>query len=356
MNRELLEVYSDYLLSSFSYTTATGLSALTGGAISHDKVTRFLSSEDFEAKHLWQLVKPYARRFEGDDGVLIVDDTIEEKPYTDESELVCWHYDHSQGRSVKGINLVNVLYEIGGLRLPVNYVAVEKAAWEWDKKKEKWKRKSAVSKNEHARAMLKACVGNNLKFRYVLSDVWYGSADTMRLIHEGLQRYFVMPVKSNRKVALSPYEKQQGRYQNVESMTLEPNRVYKVYVEQLDFPLLLIKQVFKNEDGHEGVLYLVTNDLTLDYAGITTLYQKRWSVETYHESIKGNASLAKSPTKTKRTRKNHIFAAVYAFIKLEMLSVKVQLNHFAIRSKLYLKALERSFEELRHLKQSIGFA
>jgi hypothetical protein len=57
MNREMLELYSDYLLSSFGPTTATGLSALTGGAVSHDQVTRFLASEDFSAKTLWQLVK-----------------------------------------------------------------------------------------------------------------------------------------------------------------------------------------------------------------------------------------------------------------------------------------------------------
>ncbi len=44
MNRELLEVYSDYLLSSFSYTPATSLSALTGGALTDDKIKRFLSS------------------------------------------------------------------------------------------------------------------------------------------------------------------------------------------------------------------------------------------------------------------------------------------------------------------------
>lgn len=81
MNRELLEVYSDYLLSSLSHTTATGLSALTGGAVSHDKITRFLSSDDFGPKQLWQLVKPFVRRFESGDGVLIIDDTVEEKPY-----------------------------------------------------------------------------------------------------------------------------------------------------------------------------------------------------------------------------------------------------------------------------------
>jgi hypothetical protein len=110
MNRDILELYSDYLLSAFSHTTATGLSAMTGGAVSHDRVTRFLGSERFGSRALWKLVKPMVRRFEStEDGVLIIDDTIEEKPYTDESELVCWHYDHSEGRSVKGINLLSVL-------------------------------------------------------------------------------------------------------------------------------------------------------------------------------------------------------------------------------------------------------
>ena len=55
------------------------------------------------------MVKPLVRKYEQDDGVLTVDDTIEEKPYTDESDLVCWHYDHSRGRTLKGINIVNVL-------------------------------------------------------------------------------------------------------------------------------------------------------------------------------------------------------------------------------------------------------
>ncbi|OIP55647.1 MAG: hypothetical protein AUK34_12615 [Ignavibacteria bacterium CG2_30_36_16] len=48
MNKEMLETYSDYLLSSFSYTTATGLSMLVEGEISHDKITRFLRSEIVE--------------------------------------------------------------------------------------------------------------------------------------------------------------------------------------------------------------------------------------------------------------------------------------------------------------------
>jgi hypothetical protein len=98
MNKDLLELYSDYLLSAFSHTTATGLSAMTGGTVSHDKITRFLASEEFDSAALWRLVKPLVRQLDEqqreEPAVLIIDDTIEEKPYTDESELLCWHYDH----------------------------------------------------------------------------------------------------------------------------------------------------------------------------------------------------------------------------------------------------------------------
>jgi len=56
MNKQLLELYTDYLTSSFSYTTATGLSVMSEGKISRDKVTRSLSSEYFTAAKLWETV------------------------------------------------------------------------------------------------------------------------------------------------------------------------------------------------------------------------------------------------------------------------------------------------------------
>lgn len=102
MDKKNLDLYSDYLISSFSYTTATGLSAALNGQISHDAVTRLLSGDELDSKQLWLLVKPMVRRYERDDGVIVFDDTIEEKPHTKESELVCWHHDHTKNRSVKG--------------------------------------------------------------------------------------------------------------------------------------------------------------------------------------------------------------------------------------------------------------
>jgi DDE superfamily endonuclease len=148
MYKDLLELYSDYLLSSFTHVTATGLSRMTGGEVSHDRITRFLASEEMDSRALWRLLKPLAPQVESDDGVLVIDDTIEEKPYTDESELVCWHYDHSKGRSVKGLNLISALYQARDVSAPVAFELVRKSGWVFDGKKGKWRRKSLKTKNE----------------------------------------------------------------------------------------------------------------------------------------------------------------------------------------------------------------
>ena len=158
-----------------------------------------------------------------------------------------------------------------------------------------------------------------------------------------------MPLKGNRKVALSVSAKQEGRYQRVDTLELEAWLPVTVYLEEVPFPLLLVKQVFTNEDGSTGILYLVSSDTTLDGNGITMLYQKRWNVEPYHKSLKQNASLAQSPTQTVTTQSNHFFAALCGYIKLELLKGDTKLNHFALKSKLYLHAIHSAYATLRQL-------
>jgi hypothetical protein len=115
MDKTILDLYSDYLLASSGPTTATGLAALVDGRLSHDAITRFLAGGGVEAtaKEWWLCVKPLVRRTEREEGVLIFDDTVIEKPHTDENALVCWHFDHSKGRSIKGVNLLTALYQVG---------------------------------------------------------------------------------------------------------------------------------------------------------------------------------------------------------------------------------------------------
>lgn len=53
MLSSILDIYTDYLICQNKYATATGLSDLTSGDISHDKITKFLNSSDMGSKELW---------------------------------------------------------------------------------------------------------------------------------------------------------------------------------------------------------------------------------------------------------------------------------------------------------------
>ena len=350
MDKKLLELYSDYLLCSFGATTATGLSALLEGRISHDRVTRFLSQADYNGKTLWRQVKGMIRDIEQDDGVLIFDDTIQEKPYTDENDLICWHYDHSQNRTVKGINLLNCVYHASDVSLPVTYELITKPVLYTDVKTRRVKRKSLVTKNDLMRDMLSVCKRNRIKYRYVLADSWFSAKENLQFIRNSLDKHFVVAIKSNRTVALSYEDKRDGRFARIDAQNLTEDTPVQAWIKGLDFPVLLLRQVFTNKDESTGEMFLACSDLTCDGETIETIYQKRWKVETFHKTLKSNAALSKSPTRRVRTQSNHCFMAIYAAAQLEGLRVKHHLNHFALRSRLYLKAIRYAFDELQILK------
>ena len=109
---KIRDLYTDYLLSGFGKTTATGLSRLLDTLVSHDQITRFISTLETGSKELWKEVKSLVRAHETEDGCLLFDDTIIEKAYTDENEIMCWHWDHSKQENVKGtqIQLANATF------------------------------------------------------------------------------------------------------------------------------------------------------------------------------------------------------------------------------------------------------
>ena len=80
MKTNHLELYTDYLMvNAAGYATATGLSAMMEGEVSHDQITRLLSKQEFTSKNIQKEVKPTVRQVECEDACLIFDDTIQEK-------------------------------------------------------------------------------------------------------------------------------------------------------------------------------------------------------------------------------------------------------------------------------------
>ncbi len=63
------------------------------------------------------------------------------KTHMEENELICWHYDHTKGRSVKGINLLNCLYNVDKISIPMSFELIHKPIY-----RPKEKRRSEVTR------------------------------------------------------------------------------------------------------------------------------------------------------------------------------------------------------------------
>lgn len=275
---DMLDIYTDYLICQNKYATATGLSDMVDGEFSHDKVTRFLRQENFDSKILWKYVKSAVRERENQNGVLILDDSIEDKPYTNENEVNCWHYSHAKGDVVKGINFLSCMVRYDDFSLPIGYEIIKKDIEYCDIKTRQHRRKSTINKNQHFRQLIQQACSNHVLFEWVLADNWFGSQDNMEFIHDELQKSFIFGIKSNRTLALSENDAKNGRHQQVRSLELEEDVVYKVWLKGLAFPVQLLKKVFKNENGTTGTLYLVSNDMHCSAERLYEVYQKRWKI------------------------------------------------------------------------------
>lgn len=234
----LLDLYTDYLISSFGQTSATGLSRLVDNAIGHDQFTRLLANSDFNGKTLWQAVKPLVREHQSEDACLIFDDCLIEKAFTDENDLICWHWDHSKRRNIKGINLLSAFYHTQKdsrsetLRIPVSIETIKKTVRFCDFKTKKEKRKSDISKNELMLKMIAQAIANGLIFKYILADSWFASVENMTFINRK-KKIFIFDMKSNRLAALSEEDRKSRRWTRIDEIEISDNKPVKVWLKDL---------------------------------------------------------------------------------------------------------------------------
>jgi len=217
-------------------------------------------------------------------------------------------------------------------------------------RKQVWR--SERTKNEMFRDLVKQAYQNAVKFAYVLCDSWYVNAENIECVRS-IGKNLIGAVKSNLEIALSKQDRANGKFVKISQITLSIGVPLKVYIRSVKEPVLVCKDIFSNKDGSEGELFLLSTDVATTYQQIISAYQERWGIEDYHKSLKNNASLHKSPTRTLQTQKTHFFASLCAYIKLERLKITEKLNQFALKGKLYLKAIQAAFRELQVLKSNL---
>jgi len=349
---DILELYTTYLLSQSGQSTATKLSKILNDKISHDKITRYLHEQNLGEADLWKQVNSnntIIKNISKGDTDLIIDDTIISKPYRKENKQVCWHYNHANGRCEKGIGLISCMLRNTQISVPINCQIIEKTSFYKDKNTGQTKRKSKRSKNEYFREMLsqstKRMKGN---YTYVLADNWFCSKKNLQYIEEELGKKFIIGIKSNRLISLLKNDDTQSEnYVALKSANLDADKVYRIKLKGIDFPLILVKKVFKNGgNGHIGTSYLISNDIKLSSVDLYKRYQKRWRIEEYHRSLKQYSSVSKSPSRKERAQKNHIILSLIAYSKLELLGISTKKSTHCLKYEILIKSNIAAFNEL----------
>ena len=102
-------------------------------------------------------------------------------------------------------------------------------------------------------------------------------------------------------------------------------------------------------DGSAVDVFFVTNELSLSGSDLLALYEKRWSVECYHKSLKQNAAAGRAPLWSVRTLANHLWASLCAYARWEALHLKTTLNHFALTARVRFAAQQAALAAFRNL-------
>lgn len=174
-----LAMYINFLLGEPRRGTCSRMSEITG--LSHDSINRFLQREEYDLKDIFELVK---EKIELKSGTLSVDDTIIEKPYREETEIIGYYWSGKHKITVKGINEITLLHtDTNGVTTVVNYRI-------YNKQDEK-------TKNDYFLEMLEEVVAWGLEPSYVTGDSWYSSKENLKTIRDaGLG--FLFALKGNR--------------------------------------------------------------------------------------------------------------------------------------------------------------
>ena len=292
--RVTAEEYIDFLIATPRVATATEAARVQPDrprAPAHDAFTRLLTRLEPDPAALWDEVRPLVTRA---GGVLVVDDTVLDKPYAHKTGLVAPFWSGKHRRVVRGINLVTLAWTDGDAVYPTDYRLVDPAA------------APKRTKNDLFRDMLAAAKGRGLAPACVCFDAWYSGLDNLKAVRACGWR-FLTQVRSNRRV--------------------NPDRTGNRAISECDvaatgtvvhlggFGLVKAFRIAARDGGTED---WVTDDRSMtDLDRRQGLAERAWQVEEYHRGLKQCTEAERCQARLARSQANHVGLALRAFVRLE---------------------------------------
>jgi len=281
------ELYCKFLEVTSSRYSALSLSEVApeNMNLSHDSISRWLSSSKVQPKDLWEAA---SKEIDGNCGILAFDDVVIDKSRSEKMELVNWQYSGTEHGVVKGIGVVNALWQTS----KDEYTPIDYRIWNPPD--------DGKTKNTHFRDMLSSAKSRGLEPEMVVADAWYSSLDNVKSIRSHGWDW-VMGLKSNRLV----------NKPHVQICTLEiPDEGLKVHLKGYGW----IK-VFRFVGKNDRTDYVGTSRLDLTKEQIKSYFERRWSIEVMHRELKQTCGFGRCQSNTGRAGRNHIGLSLLALIR-----------------------------------------
>ena len=296
--------YCQYLLSSQVNYTLTHL-ADHMEQFSHDTLNRYLSKTEMRPRHLWEKVEPLLDQHE--DGFLLFDDSVLDKRFGSQIDLVRRQWSGNAKRVIPGIGLVSCVYvhPLWGIFWVIDYRIYDP---DHDGK----------SKLDHVADMFDSARERGLSFGTVLMDSWY-AAKRLLLLFEQHHKHYYCPVKTDRRVDDSGGEQP---YQRVDELVWsEEELLHGKRVKLRDFPKNHKVQLFRVVVSSHRTEYVITNDMTQDSAqGARKVCAVRWKIEESYRDLKQFTGIQQCQCRKGRIQRNHIHCAILVWTRLKQLS------------------------------------
>jgi hypothetical protein len=273
-----------------SATEASRVHPAGPNAPAHDAFSRLLARLEPDSGTLWDEVRPHVRRA---NGILVVDDTVLDKPYAHKMGLVAPFWSGKHRRVLRGINLVTVAWTDGDAVYPTDYRLVDKVA-EPDR-----------TKNDLFREMLLVAKERGFAPAYVCFDSWYSSRENLKAVR-ACGWHFLTQVRSNRRV-----DPDRTGNRSISDCAIAATGTV-VHVEGFGF-VKAFRLVARNGDTE----HWITNDLTMDDLRRQQFAEQAWQIEEYHRGLKQATEVERCPARLARSQRNHIGFALRAFVRLE---------------------------------------
>jgi hypothetical protein len=316
--------FIDFLLATPTQATATEAQRTqpaSADPAAHDAYTRLLHRLEPDSEALWAEVRPDVRRTTG---VLVLDDTVLDKPYARKMDLVYHLWSGTHHRVVKGIGLLTLPWTDGDRHLPTDYRIYDKSN---DQK----------TKNDHFGDLVRAAQARGFAPECVLFDGWYSSLENLKRLRAA-GWHWLTRLKANRRVNPD----RTGLRAVGECVIAATGTV--VHLEGYG----LIK-VFRIEAKDGTADHWATSNLRMDELGRLRLAEASWRIEEYHRGLKQVTNVDRCQCRKAVAQRGHVGLALRAFVVVERWCFRTGVNWLSAKWQIVREAV-RSYRSCPHYR------